>query len=484
MGPMTTPEYSERWAKRINDNILGTSLENSQSIEEHLQVVPSELEITKQDFERRNAELEKKIEQVEEEKMNLRLDVDVQKLEADKLRKGKNKWRDEIREERNRSDRWERKFQEVQARNEALESSLSESQKEKEELKDRIVELEGSLRQHRSRNSVIELKASLSKIEEMKGKIEELKAVLRSCEIREVADHLQTLAVQADTLSVKYELESDRGQELASLLKKIKALTATGHSIEHCTAFKKLVERLIKMGVVKVDDSSGMENPLPNYTDAGVNMTGEGMGRRVNESIAENMMDNGEIEFFEEVGGKESIYASESETRISKVNHPVIIISRPRVTETLEFINATFIAEGNRIPVLKISRTTRMGLQLMVGKGAVPGKGLRRYLQGEVEVPVMKEKFDHFGLGYRPDVKQRRKEIERRQERRRARLSGNEVRMLEVKSVEELLGDLYINALDTVERETLLKIRPYEPGSDLNNWTAEEIPVVFRACSE
>ncbi|MBA0634118.1 hypothetical protein Godav_029069 [Gossypium davidsonii] len=30
-------------------------------------------------------------------------------------------------------------------------------------------------------------------------------------QIREVADHLQTLAIQADMLSVKYELESDRG---------------------------------------------------------------------------------------------------------------------------------------------------------------------------------------------------------------------------------------------------------------------------------
>ncbi|MBA0784821.1 hypothetical protein Gotri_025295 [Gossypium trilobum] len=113
---------------------------------------------------------------MEEEKVNLRLDVDVQKLEADKLRKGKNKaeeeldslkanykklrlsmrtaghgktleqWCEEIREETNRSDRWERKFQEVQAQNEALEKRLSESQKEKGELKDRVVELEGSLR--------------------------------------------------------------------------------------------------------------------------------------------------------------------------------------------------------------------------------------------------------------------------------------------------------------------------------------------------
>ncbi|MBA0670679.1 hypothetical protein Goklo_007355 [Gossypium klotzschianum] len=77
VGPMTTFEYSEWWVKRINDNIPGPNSENGQSIEEHLRVVPTELEIIKQDFERRNAELEKKIEQMEEEKMNLRLDMDV-----------------------------------------------------------------------------------------------------------------------------------------------------------------------------------------------------------------------------------------------------------------------------------------------------------------------------------------------------------------------------------------------------------------------
>ncbi|MBA0878902.1 hypothetical protein Goshw_010477 [Gossypium schwendimanii] len=43
-------------------------------------------------------------------------------------------------------------------------------------------------------------------------------------QIREVADHIQTLAVQADMLSVKYELESDRRQELALLLRKIRVL--------------------------------------------------------------------------------------------------------------------------------------------------------------------------------------------------------------------------------------------------------------------
>ncbi|MFQ6660516.1 hypothetical protein Gotur_029008 [Gossypium turneri] len=110
VGPMTTPEYSEWW-----------------------------------DFERRNAELEKKIEQMEEEKMNLRLDVDVQKLKVGKLRKGKNKAEEELD-----SLKTDYKKLQVRTRNEALERSLLESQKEKGELNDRVVELEGSLHQYRS----------------------------------------------------------------------------------------------------------------------------------------------------------------------------------------------------------------------------------------------------------------------------------------------------------------------------------------------
>ncbi|MBA0876428.1 hypothetical protein Goshw_027243 [Gossypium schwendimanii] len=69
VGLMKTPEYNEWWVRRINDNILRPSQGDSQSIEEHLQVVPSKLEIMKQDFEKRNTELEKKIEQLEKEKM-------------------------------------------------------------------------------------------------------------------------------------------------------------------------------------------------------------------------------------------------------------------------------------------------------------------------------------------------------------------------------------------------------------------------------
>ncbi|KAH1121329.1 hypothetical protein J1N35_004489 [Gossypium stocksii] len=96
VGVMTTPKYNGWRSKRINDNIPKLSQEGARSMEEYLQVVPSELEIIKQDFERRNAGLGKRIEQLEEEKMHLRLDVDVQKLEAEKLRKGKNKAEEDL----------------------------------------------------------------------------------------------------------------------------------------------------------------------------------------------------------------------------------------------------------------------------------------------------------------------------------------------------------------------------------------------------
>ncbi|MFQ6659307.1 hypothetical protein Gotur_028243, partial [Gossypium turneri] len=48
IGTMTTPEYDEWWVRRINDNIPKPSQENSQSIEAHLRVVLSELEIIRQ----------------------------------------------------------------------------------------------------------------------------------------------------------------------------------------------------------------------------------------------------------------------------------------------------------------------------------------------------------------------------------------------------------------------------------------------------
>ncbi|MBA0673535.1 hypothetical protein Goklo_024158, partial [Gossypium klotzschianum] len=56
VGETTTPEYHGWRSKRINDNILRPREKRVRSIEKHLQVVPLELEIIKQDFEKRSSE--------------------------------------------------------------------------------------------------------------------------------------------------------------------------------------------------------------------------------------------------------------------------------------------------------------------------------------------------------------------------------------------------------------------------------------------
>ncbi|MFQ6668128.1 hypothetical protein Gotur_033894, partial [Gossypium turneri] len=177
VGPMTTSEYSEWYVRRINDNIPGPSSENSQSIEEHLRVIPSELEIIEQDLERRNAELEKKIERMEEEKVNLKLDIDVQKLETEGLRK-------------------------------ELQASLSRI----EQIKKTIEELEIALQNSEARIEYLEANEDHQneQLHHLQNQVRSRDRVMGEdlVQIREVADHLQTLAVQADMLSVKYELES------------------------------------------------------------------------------------------------------------------------------------------------------------------------------------------------------------------------------------------------------------------------------------
>ncbi|MBA0789017.1 hypothetical protein Gotri_026259, partial [Gossypium trilobum] len=69
----------------------------------------------------------------EEDLDSFKTDCKKLRLSMGTTRLGKNseQWREEIREENNKTNRWERKFQEVQTRNEALEKILSKNQKEK-----------------------------------------------------------------------------------------------------------------------------------------------------------------------------------------------------------------------------------------------------------------------------------------------------------------------------------------------------------------
>ena len=48
-----------------------------------------------------------------------------------------------------------------------------------------------------------------------------------------------------------------------------------GHSIENCTAFKRIVQNLINTGVLKFDEPSISTNPLPKHGGRGVNVIEE-----------------------------------------------------------------------------------------------------------------------------------------------------------------------------------------------------------------
>ncbi|KAG8503783.1 hypothetical protein CXB51_001922 [Gossypium anomalum] len=238
----------DHYKKKIREILrLGRrpSLEAARSMEKNLRVIPSELEVIKQEFEGKNLELGRKIERLKEEKMYLSLDVDVQKIKVEKVRKEKRK----IKEDRDDLKMQYKKTQ-LSLKRAGLGKSSEQWQEEVQEERAKV-----------DCNSTVELKASLKKIEEMKHNIGRLEAALQNYElrieqleareghwkeelhhlqdqvrdkdylmgeaivqIREVADHLQDLAAQANVLSIKYELVTDRGLELALLLDRIKTL--------------------------------------------------------------------------------------------------------------------------------------------------------------------------------------------------------------------------------------------------------------------
>ncbi|KAK5795277.1 hypothetical protein PVK06_036535 [Gossypium arboreum] len=142
--------------------------------------------------------------------MHLSLDADVQKLKAEKLRKGKRKVEEDLD-----NLKTDYKKLHMSMRTAELEKTLNRI----ENLKGKAGELEIALQ-----NCELRIEFHESNNEQWKEQLHRSQDQVRErdyvmaeavAQIREVADHLQTLAVQADVLSVTYELELDRGRELA-----------------------------------------------------------------------------------------------------------------------------------------------------------------------------------------------------------------------------------------------------------------------------
>ncbi|XP_039034033.1 uncharacterized protein LOC120170071 [Hibiscus syriacus] len=94
----------------------------------------------------------------------------------------------------------------------------------------------------------------------------------------------------------------------------------------------------------------------------------------------------------------------------------------------LEFINATFVAERKKIPKPRLSNCTKMGLKMTLGRGAKVRRGLGSRLQGNRSLIFSSFKRDRFGLGYRPTLKEKSKNVQKSQEKRRAKLVGEDIK--------------------------------------------------------
>ncbi|XP_052489886.1 uncharacterized protein LOC105762019 [Gossypium raimondii] len=166
---------------------------------------------------------------------------------------------------------------------------------------------------------------------------------------------------------------------------------------------------------------------------------------------------------------------------------------------------------GNKIPIPKLSKNTGMRIKLTVGKGTRARKGLGKYQQGMVRALKPTHHKGRYSLGFKPDIHQRRKQLQKDRERRIAKASGQElgweplvyppllrtftsagvmypgqnnsqVTLL----IEKGLQNISLNAIDNENDEikNASMIRPCPPGYVLNNWTAEDLLVVFKSPSE
>ncbi|MBA0770036.1 hypothetical protein Gotri_018715 [Gossypium trilobum] len=373
MNLMTTPEYSLWWGRRINDNIPMSSQEDIPPIEEHLSAVPSELEIIKQDFEKRSSELGKKIEQLEEEKIRLGLDDDIHKLEAEKLRKGKNKAEEDLD-----SLKTDYKKLHLSIRTAGLGKTSEQWRQEINEentragLRAQVAGLEKSLHQYHSRNSAIELRASLSKIEELKGKIRELEDALQNYELwvelldrsneqwqeqhhRSQGQIRERDYIMGEAVAQSHMVNSRDDQEDPAY--------PPGFTPTNTKAQPEMCSQRVPV-TIKPQHQAGASVPMNFPTGSGSNpgdnptnpvvldlddvTSGEmienaircgkiEVGESAKRAMVQNLMDNKELEFYEEIKGLEEgeFYTSEegSTGKSQRANHPVVIISWPRSTE-------------------------------------------------------------------------------------------------------------------------------------------------------
>ena len=84
----------------------------------------------------------------------------------------------------------------------------------------------------------------------------------------------------------------------------------------------------------------------------------------------------------------------------------------------LKFVNAMYVRERAKVLVPKLSKSTHSGIRQVPDKGARVGKGLGKRLQAMLRPIAVIQKRDRFGLGYKPDRRERQRFLEKKRQKR------------------------------------------------------------------
>ncbi|PPD97135.1 hypothetical protein GOBAR_DD05839 [Gossypium barbadense] len=127
-----------------------------------------------------------------------------------------------------------------------------------------------------------------------------------------------------------------------------------------------------------------------------------------------------------------------------------------------------------------------MGNKLTMGKRARAKKGFRKYQQGIARALKPMHHKAQWGLGFEPDIRQRRKQLLKNQERRIARASGQDNPRSVLFLIEKGLQNISINVVDNESDaiEDVSIICPFPLGYVLNNWIAIDLLVVSKFSPE
>ena len=104
------------------------------------------------------------------------------------------------------------------------------------------------------------------------------------------------------------------------------------------------------------------------------------------------------------------VSAEEDMIAITSIGAPYVEIDGKAMEcsfRSLEFANAMYVGEGAKIPMPKLSEVTHSVIRQVPGKGAQVDKGLGKRLYGMLRSIAIIQKRDRFGLGYKPDRRER-----------------------------------------------------------------------------